>query len=140
MNITVISGHLTRDCEIHENGEWKAINFSIANNDEKRKNKDTGELEQVVSFFEVTYWTKGSKMQNHLTKGKEVLVSGSLKLETWKNDNDENRRKVRIIARDVRPMVWGSSTKDGNFSQPPGDGFESGNTGGKGEGSEDIPF
>jgi single-strand DNA-binding protein len=113
-----ITGNITADPQIHtpENSEWKALNFSIANNDEKRQ--ENNEWKEIVSFFNVTYWTKGNKLQNHLKKGKGVAISGRLKQEHWEKDGDK-KNAVKIIASEVRPFVYEKSNDSAPTGTPP---------------------
>lgn len=114
MNITGITGRLTADCELRIVGDSNVINFSIANDDERRKNQ-AGEYENVTSFFNITYWSKSGKMANHLKKGKLVSVAGKLKQEQWDKDG-KNYSKVVIKATDVLPFIY-EKASDGQNNQ-----------------------
>jgi single-strand DNA-binding protein len=116
MNSINITGTLTADVEVKEtNSDWKALNFSIANNDETRKKED-GTYEDIASFFNVTLWTKGDKMQRHLLKGKQVAVNGRLKQDRWESEGNK-RSAVKIIASEVKPFVWQNSDQSENSGQ-----------------------
>ena len=58
MNHTVISGNVTREPELFspEGSEFSCIKFSIANNDERKKEGEN--WVDVASFFDLEYWTK----------------------------------------------------------------------------------
>ena len=131
MNNICIDGRLTSDCEIKQVGDSHVINFSIANDDENKKNQ-SGEYEKITSFFNVAYWSKSGKMATHLLKGKMVNVIGRLKQETWDNsETGKKNSKVIIKAFEVKPHVF---EKAGESNQT----FE---TGGQSVVSDDeVPF
>lgn len=113
MNSVNISGRLTADCEVRAVNDTNVITFSIANDDERKKNA-AGEYEPVVSFFNVTYWSKSGKMANHLKKGKAVTISGRLKQDRWTDQNGQNKNRIHITAREVLPHVYEKTENTNN--------------------------
>ena len=105
MNNGNISGNLTADAEIKKVGDSNVINFSIANNDESKKLQD-GTYENIVSFFNVVYWSKSGKMINHLKKGKTVSITYKLKQDRWETESGEKRNVVKLRATEVIPHVF----------------------------------
>jgi len=106
MNNINITGNLTRDAEMKQIGDSNVIEFSIANNDESKKNQ-SGEWEKIVSYFNCSIWSKSGKIFNHLKKGKAVSVSGKLKQEIWQDkETNKNMSKVVIRANEVIPHVY----------------------------------
>jgi single-strand DNA-binding protein len=110
MNFNGITGRLTKDCEVKPVGESHAIEFSIANDDETKKVGD--QYENIVSFFNVVYWSKSGKMANHLKKGKAVTIEGRLKQQRWTKEDGTNQSRVIIIAKKVEPHVYESTNHD----------------------------
>jgi len=104
MNNFSITGRLTNDAEIKAVNDSNVINFSIANNDESKKDAN-GNYEDVVSFFNCVYWSKSGKMVNHLRKGKMVTCSGRLKQERWEKDG-QNYNRVTLRCYEVLPHVF----------------------------------
>ena len=102
MNYTILSGNLVRDPEIVDTGqsEYGLIKFSIANNDERRKNRDTGEYEDVVSYFDLQYWTKNvSLWSQRLWKGCGVVCECRAKQDRWQQEDGTNRSRVIFTVR-----------------------------------------
>ena len=102
VNSVVIVGRLTRDAERRGNGG--PLSFSIASS---RRVKHGEEWSDEASFFEVTYWHKS--LDQYLTKGKQIAVSGALVQEHWEKDG-EKRSKVTILADNVQLLGGGSQT------------------------------
>lgn len=70
-NIT-IAGRLTKDAELRQAGSDSVLGFSVAVDDRQGKEKST-------IFFECNLWGKrGESLQQYLTKGSSVTVSGDL--------------------------------------------------------------
>ena len=86
-----ISGGICWDPEFKTVGENKLslLKFSVINKDEK----DT-------SYFEVNMW--GDKAKNaypHLEKGTQVLLTGKLRENRWKKDDEDKwNSKVILVA------------------------------------------
>jgi single stranded DNA-binding protein len=101
MNTTCIDGHLTKDPETFAptGSDYTAIKFSIANNDQRKKN-DKGEYENIVSFFDCCYWTKKPKYWlEKMVKGCYIAVEAELHQERWDNKEGQLRSKVVLNLR-----------------------------------------
>lgn len=106
INRVVVSGNLTRDPELSVTGGGMAIlKLGIAVND-RRKNQQTGEWEDVPNFFDVTmFGTRAESLSRFLTKGSKIAVEGKLRWRSWEDKNTGDKRsKVEIIADDVEFM------------------------------------
>ena len=90
-------GRLTRDAELKQIPSGKYLStFSIASNRYAGKDKDE------VSFFDINYWDESAKNLNeYLTKGKMVIISGYLEQQRWEQDGS-NRSKVIITAKVIQ--------------------------------------
>ena len=135
VNSVVIVGRLTRDAERRGNGG--PLSFSIASS---RRVKHGEEWSDEASFFEVTYWHKS--LDQYLTKGKQIAVSGALVQEHWEKDG-EKRSKVTILADNVQLLGGGQAAgapagfpADGPGTTPAG--FPATGTAGKPEGFPDF--
>jgi len=116
LNSINITGRLTRDAELTlTKNNNTVINFSIANDDERRKQNETWEA--VVSFFNCVYWSKEGRMARHLKKGKGVTITGQLRQDTWKDDQGNNKSKVFINVQQVIPHAF-EKTDQNQTSQP----------------------
>ena len=103
MNTTIISGNLTREPESRAVGDQSVINFSIANNDESKKQPD-GSYVKIPSYFDIEFWTKNpAHWLKQLVKGAALIVQGRLKQDTWEQEGNK-RSRVKIIV-DGYPIV-----------------------------------
>lgn len=127
INNVVISGNLTRDCEVKRTASGMAIvSFTVAVND-RRKNSQTGEYENYANFVDVTWFgTYAEKCAGTLTKGSKVCVSGKLRQNRWTSQDGQNRSKLEVIADEVETPP----RPQGQFNPPAQESFY----------ASDIPF
>ena len=104
INQVSITGNLTRSPELRTTqGGTAVLSFGIAVND-RRKNQQTGQWEDVPNFFEcVTFGNRATALGDILTKGMKVAVAGKLHYSSWEKDGQKHS-KVDIIANDVEIM------------------------------------
>ena len=97
INNLILSGRLTRDPELRYTSTGKAFTkLSLAFDRSYKKN---GEWVQEASFVDVTVWEKtAEKCASELTKGSPVMVEGSLRIYTYQDKNDQNRKGVEVMA------------------------------------------
>lgn len=102
INRVVVSGNLTRDPELRSTGSGMSIlKMGIAVND-RRKNSQTGEWEDVPNFFDVTvFGTRGESLSRFLSKGSKIAVEGKLRWRQWETPEGDKRSAVEIIADDI---------------------------------------
>lgn len=120
INRVIVSGNLTRDPETRQAGGNTVTQFGIAVND-RRKNAQSGEWEDVPNFFDVLVWgARGESLSRFISKGSRVVVAGRLRWSQWTNKEGEKRSKVEIVADDVDFMSTRSSGSDsgGGYSGP----------------------
>ena len=105
INRVVISGNLTRDPELKATASGMSIlKMGIAVND-RRKNSQTGEWEDVPNFFDVTvFGTRGESLSRFLSKGSKVAVEGKLRWRQWETPDGDKRSAVEIVADDIEFM------------------------------------
>jgi single-strand DNA-binding protein len=106
INRVVISGNLTRDPELRSTAGGMAIlKMGIAVND-RRKNAQSGEWEDVPNFFDVTvFGQRGESLSRFLQKGSKVAIEGKLRWSQWETPEGDKRSKVEIIADDIEFMT-----------------------------------
>ena len=98
INSVSIAGRLTRDAELKQAGYTTICEFSIAVN-EKRKNRNTDEWEDVPNYFDVTMFGKYAEaVAPRLLKGVKVFVDGKLHYSSWQAQDGTKRSKVTINA------------------------------------------
>lgn len=102
INRVVISGNLTRDPELRATASGMAIlKMGIAVND-RRKNPQSGEWEDVPNFFDVVvFGQRGESISRFLSKGSKVAIEGKLRWSQWETPDGDKRSKVEIVADDI---------------------------------------
>lgn len=95
-NMAVVVGNLTKDPELRYTANGNAVcNFTVA------VNTGYGDKESVF-FADCVAWGKTAEaVSQYCTKGKQVLVSGSLQTRSWESDGVK-RYKTEIVANVVQ--------------------------------------
>ncbi|MDR0579202.1 MAG: single-stranded DNA-binding protein [Campylobacteraceae bacterium] len=94
-NVVVISGRLVADAKKIERQtkekNFTIVNFTLAHNHNKDKS----------SFFDVTlYGEYANTMHQYLVKGKDIVVTGHLIQNSWK-DADKTLYRIMIEAHSI---------------------------------------
>lgn len=90
LNNTSLVGRLTADSEIHSFENSDVIKFSVAVNNRGKKDEN-GKFTDKTVFITVKYFGKDlKKLNEYLTKGKTVSVSGHIDQDTWEKDGKKN--------------------------------------------------
>ena len=120
-NRVILMGNLTRDIEIKYLQSGTAVaDVTVAVND-RRKNQQTGEWIEEVTFVDVTMWGRTAEIAGeYLSKGSPVLVEGRLKLDRWEKDGQKHS-KLRVVCENMR-MVGGRGGGSGGGRGGQGDG------------------
>lgn len=113
INRVEISGNLTRDAEMRSSRSGTAVlKFSVAVNDRK-KNQQTGEWEDVTSFVDCTmFGRRAEALETRLLRGVRVFVAGRLKQDTWEAEDGSRRSKLEVIVEDI-DLDWKSTGPSG---------------------------
>jgi len=109
-NTVTVVGNVTRDPELRFTPSGAAVaTFGLAWN--RRSQNARGEMEEQVSFFDVTCWRQlAENVAESLTKGTRVIVYGRLEQRSWETPDGERRSKVEIVADDVAPSLrWATA-------------------------------
>lgn len=125
-NSVILIGRLTVDPQRKYTQSGKEIaEFSIANN-YYISTKNTTE----VNYFDVVAFDKLAETVNkYLIKGKQVLISGTLRQERWQDKNtNSTKSKIRIIMQSMQMLADKKESND-NIIQNTSQGDD-----------EDVPF
>lgn len=126
INRVTISGNLTREPEVRQTPSgYEILNIGVAVND-RRKNQQSGEWEDVANFVDVVVFGKrASSLSKILTKGMKVCIDGKLRYSSWEKDG-QRRSKLEVIADDVDIMQrrGDGSGGSGNHSYGGGSGSQ----------------
>ena len=81
INVITLVGRLTKDAELKFTNDGKGIaSFSIAVNGYKKDES---------YFFNCKKWN-AEKLAVHLTKGKQIAITGELRQERWEKDGQKH--------------------------------------------------
>lgn len=123
INRTCITGNLTRDPALTENGNGIAIcDMRIAVNGRR---KDGDEWVDKPGYFDVVVF--GSQAKNcaqYLAKGRPIAVDGRLDWSEWQDKEGNKRQSVRIIGEQIQFLSSAGAQSSTEEEQAP----------------EDIPF
>ena len=108
INTITVTGRCTKNPEVKlvkTSGKEKksAANFSIA----------VGKNEDSTFFFPVVAWgALAEALENYVSKGDKITVSGYLAYGEWKNEDGEKRSKIYIVAHSVEFMTIAEKGKN----------------------------
>ena len=107
LNQIIIMGRLTRDPELRRTQSGTAVcSFSVAVDRDFKS--QSGEKE--TDFIDVVAWRQtGEFVSKYFTKGRMIVVSGSLQSRKWQDRNGQNRISWEVIADNV---YFGDSKRD----------------------------
>jgi single-strand DNA-binding protein len=111
INRVNISGNLTRDPELRQTqGGMAILSMGVAVND-RRKNQQTGEWEDVPNFVDcVVFGTRAEKLAQYLSKGTKVAIEGKLRWSQWEKDG-ARRSKLEVIVDEIEFMSRGQQQR-----------------------------
>lgn len=101
VNNVVLQGRLGKDAHISENRNGTTRAFFVLANSRKYKNSD-GDVVEDTSWIPVVYQGKGAAaIQDYLTKGQHVTVTG--RINTYETEKDgETVRNFEVTTFDVQ--------------------------------------
>src|SRR5690349_4199091 len=130
-NSVTIVGNLTREPELRFTNAGRGMaQFGVAVN-RRWQNRQSGEWEEQVSFFNVTAWGDlGENCAASLGKGSRVIVNGRLEQRSYETQQGEKRSVVEIIADEVGPSLrWARADVQKVERGEGGGGFQGGGGG-----------
>lgn len=156
LNSVIIIGRLTKGVTDDEysfgysnNGNARA-SLSLAVNSSK-KDKNSGEWINEVSYFEAILWGKSAEnLKPYLVKGQQLAIKGKLKQDRWEKDGKKGS-KVYILVEEVE-LLGGKNNNNGgddssntSSNKPAGSTFKANiqyqqQNFGDNDFPEDIPF
>ena len=96
MNKLILLGNLTRDPQLSYTPAQMAVcDFGIAVN--RRYSTKDGQQKEDILFIDCQAWGKqGEVINQHFTKGKQILAEGRLTFDQWEDKNGQKRSKHRM--------------------------------------------
>lgn len=98
----IVVGNLGRDPEMRYTQDGTPVtSFSVATT--RRWNDREGGQREETTWFRVTTWGKQAEVCNqYLSKGRQVLVEGTISASAWKGRDGEPRATLELRADTVR--------------------------------------
>jgi len=98
-NRIIFVGNLTRDPELRPLPSGQPVcRLNVASNRQFR-NRQTGDMVQEVCYVDVDVWGAQAETSNqYLKKGRQVLIEGRLKLDSWQDKEGNAKSKHSIVA------------------------------------------
>ena len=136
VNKVIVIGNLGRDPEVKYTQSGTAVaNLSVATN-EVWTDK-AGQRQERTEWHRVVVWGKQAQVvSEHLAKGKQIYVEGSLQTRSW-DDRDGNKRYTTEI-RAARVLMLGRAEGGRVDSEMPGP--EMGVDAGPEPAEDEVPF
>ena len=101
-NRAIIAGNLTRDPQVRSLANDQAVcNFGLAVN--RRYSTSEGDRREETTFVDVECWGRIAELVGqYLTKGRQALVEGRLKMDAWEDKDGNKRTKLLVVAASVQ--------------------------------------
>lgn len=117
-NKIILVGNLGRDPELRYTPDGTPVcSFSLATN-EKRRDRTTGENNDVTTWFRVTLWRRQAEVASqYLTRGKSVYIEGRLRVEEYTDRDGKTRHSLEVTATDMQFI--GSARSGDEAGGPP---------------------
>ncbi len=138
VNKVILIGNLGRDPEVRYTQNGTAVaNFTLATNEVW--NDKSGERQERTEWHRIVVWGKQAEIaREHLSKGKQVYIEGSIQTRQWDDREGNKRTTTEIKAQRVMMMGRAEAGENRmNAAAPPADatGDEAGPPP-----DDDIPF
>jgi single-strand DNA-binding protein len=116
-NKIIIVGYLGRDPELRYTPDGTAVcDFSVATT-ERKKNK-AGELQDVTTWFRVTFWRKQAEFASqYLVKGKQVYIEGKLSMSEYQDRDGNTRTSLQVNGTEVQ-FVGARGDEGASYREP----------------------
>jgi len=128
LNKVMLIGRLTRDVETRAfaNG-GKMAKFGFAVTGSRKKNQQTGKWEDEPCFLDVEVFNRGEfgkkadTAEQYLSKGKQIFIEGTLKMDSWTGQDGQKRNKIVVVADNFEflELRKESESSSGNWQSAP---------------------
>jgi len=122
VNKVILIGNLGRDPEVRYTQNGTAVaNFTLATNEVW--NDKSGERQERTEWHRIVVWGKQAEIaREHLSKGKQVYIEGSIQTRQW-DDREGNKRTTTEIKAQRLMMMGRAEAGESrmNAAAPPPD-------------------
>ena len=152
-NRVILLGRLGRDPEVRYAQSGTTVATLNMATDERRPDGNGGWKNETEWHRVVLFGKQADLAKQYLTKGREVMIEGSLRTRQWQDKDGQKRYTTEVVCQNMRFVGGGSGRGGAGGAAPGGGGFERGGEevatpvgaddladfGGSGDDS-DIPF
>ena len=110
-NKVILMGNLTRDPEVRYLPSGKAVAAIGLAMSSKYRTQDGQDHEEVCFVNCEVYGKQAENCGQYLSKGRQVLIEGRLRYETWEKDG-QKRNALKVVADRVQ-FLGGAKTGEG---------------------------
>jgi single-strand DNA-binding protein len=124
LNRVILVGNVGRDPEVTHipNLDKDVAKFSVATT-EVFMDRNSNQFQETTEWHNIVAWGwTAKKVERDVSKGKLVLVEGKIKTRKWKDQNDQERRSIEIIADSVTPLE--RNNRDSGYQGGGGSGYQ----------------
>jgi single-strand DNA-binding protein len=102
-NKIILVGNLGKDPELRYTPQGTPVcSFNMATN-EKRKNRQTGEMDDTPTWFRVTLWGRQAETASqYLSRGSAIYIEGRLRVEQYVDRDGKDRTSLEVNATDMQ--------------------------------------
>jgi single-strand DNA-binding protein len=125
-NRIILVGNLTRDPQLkYLPSQTQVVEFGLAVN-HKYRTKDGQDREEVM-FIDCSCFGKGAEIINtYCQKGKQLLVEGRLKLDTWEDKQGGGKRSKHTVFVENFQLMGGRNDTGAPGAQAGGQSYDEG--------------
>ncbi|HHU12256.1 MAG TPA: single-stranded DNA-binding protein [Clostridiaceae bacterium] len=117
MNKVILMGRLTRDPEMrHTASNLPVCTFTVAV-DRRFKSQDG---ERKADFIDVVAWRQNAEfVSKYFTKGKGIVVVGSIQTRTWEDQQGQKRYQTEVVADELYFTIGEARRQEGGYDAAP---------------------
>lgn len=141
VNKVILIGNLGRDPEVrYTQGGAAVANFTLATNEVW--NDKSGARQERTEWHRIVVWGKTAEIaKEHLSKGKQVYIEGSIQTRQWDDREGNKRTTVEIKAQRLVLIGRGGGMGEGGSGEMRGGGAPAPDMmGDEAPPDDDIPF
>ena len=97
-NRVILAGNLTRDPQLSYLPSGTPVcEFGLAMN-RRWKDQQSGQMKEEVCFVDCRCYQRGAETINqYMTKGRQMLVEGRLRLDQWEGKDGQKRSRLYVV-------------------------------------------
>ena len=103
MNVICITGNICKDVEIKYTKNNKGFVENTLGVAKEKKKEDGTKESDFIDF--VAFEKKADYLGNYAKKGDKLEINGKLRVDTWKDENQESHRRTYVVGDAVKILT-----------------------------------